>query len=66
MIAFLKAAVLGIILTMVVAYVIGSAGSSAGMLNVRGVTVNEIHFYWSWALFLIGTGISFGILLMMD
>ena len=66
MFAFLKAVTLGIILTMVVAYVIGSGGSSAGFLNVRGVTVNDIHFFWSWALFLIGTGISFGILLMME
>lgn len=66
MIAFLKALVLGIILTMVVAYIIGSGGTSAGILNVRGVTVNEVHFYWSWALLLIGTGISFGILLMME
>jgi hypothetical protein len=64
--AFLKAVALGIILTLVVAYIIGSAGSSAGILNVRGVTVNDIHFFWSWGLFLVGTGISFGILWMME
>ena len=66
MFAFLKALALGIILTLVVAYIIGSGGSSAGILNVRGVTVNDIHFFWSWGLLVAGTGVSFGILLMME
>ena len=66
MIAFLKAIVLGAFLALVVSLFIGSAGSSGGMLNVRSVVVQEIHFYWSWALFLIGTGLSFALFLMMD
>lgn len=66
MFAFFKAALLGALLTFVVAGVIGSGGSSGGMLSVRGFTVQDMHFFWSWALFLIGTGISFGILLMME
>ena len=66
MFAFLKALALGIILTLVVAYVIGSGGSSAGILNVRGVTVYDIDFFWSWGLFLAGTGLSYGILWMME
>ena len=36
------------------------------MLNVRSVIVEDFQFYWSWALFLIGTGLSFGIFLLMD
>ena len=66
MFAFLKAIVLGAFLALLVSLFIGSAGSSGGMLNVRSVAVQEIEFYWSWALFLLGTGLSFALFLMMD
>ena len=66
MFAFLKAVVLGIFLALIVSLFIGSGGSSGGMLNVRQVAIEGYQFYWSWALFLIGTGLSFGIFLMMD
>jgi len=66
MFAFLKAVALGIFLALIVSLFIGSGGSSGGMLNVRQVTIEGYDFYWSWALFLIGTGLSFGIFVMMD
>jgi hypothetical protein len=66
MFAFLKAIVIGIVLAFVVSLFIGSGGSTGGMLNVRHVTIGDFSFYWSWALFLIGTGLSFGIFMMMD
>ena len=66
MFAFLKALVLGIFLALIVSLFIGSGGSSGGMLNVRLVAIGDYEFYWSWALFLIGTGLSFGIFLMME
>lgn len=66
MIAFLKALALGIFLALIVSLFIGSGGSSGGMLNVRAVMFEGYQFYWSWALFVIGTGLSFGIFLMMD
>ena len=66
MAAFLKALALGIFLTLIVSLFIGSGGSSGGLLNVRQVAIEGFEFYWSWALFLIGTGLSFGIFLMMD
>ena len=66
MFAFLKAVALGIFLALIVSLFIGSGGSSGGMLNVRLVSVEGYDFYWSWALFLIGTGLSFGVFLMMD
>jgi hypothetical protein len=65
-IAFLKAVALGIFLALIISLFIGSGGSSGGMLNVREVTIEGYSFYWSWALFLIGTGISFGLFVMMD
>jgi hypothetical protein len=64
--AFLKAVALGIFLALVVSLFIGSGGSTGGMLNVRLVAIEGFQFYWSWALFLIGTGLSFGIFLLMS
>ena len=66
MFAFLKAIALGIFLAIIVSLFIGSGGSSGGILNVRLVTIEGFDFYWSWALFVIGTGLSFGIFLLMD
>jgi len=66
MFALLKAIALGIFLALIVSLFIGSGGSSGGMLNVRQVAIADVEFYWSWALFLIGTGLSFGIFLIMD
>lgn len=66
MFAFLKALVLGAFMALLLSLFIGSSGSTGGMLNVRHVTVADVEFYWSWALFLIGTGLSFGLLVMMD
>ena len=66
MFAFLKAVALGIFLAFIVSLFIGSGGSSGGLLNVRLVTIEGYQFYWSWALFVVGTGLSFGILLIMN
>jgi hypothetical protein len=66
MFAFLKAVALGIFLALIVSLFIGSGGSDGGMLNVRAVTVQGYQLYWSWALFLIGTGLSFVLFLLME
>ena len=66
MFAFLKAVALGAFLAVIVSLFIGSGGSSGGLLNVRLVTIEGYHFYWSWALFLIGTGLSFALFLMRE
>ena len=66
MFAFLKAAALGAFLAFIVSLFIGSGGSSGGMLNVRHVAIEEFQFYWSWPLFLIGTGLSFGMFMIME
>ena len=66
MFQLLKAIVVGIVLAGVVALFIGSGGSTGGLLNVFLVDMGDIEFYWSWPLFLVGTGISFGIFLLLD
>lgn len=64
--AFFKAVALGIFLALLVSLFIGSGGSSGGLLNVKYVSIEGYHFYWSWALFLVGTGLSFAIFMMID
>ena len=66
MFAFLKAVVLGAFLAFIVSLFVGSGGSSGGYLNVRHVMVSTYDFYWSWPLFLVGTGLAFGLFLMME
>ena len=66
MFAFLKAVGIGIFLAFLLSLFIGSGGSSGGMLNVRSVTFEGYQFYWSWARFLLGTALSFGIMLLRD
>ncbi|MBT2133925.1 hypothetical protein KK137_06220 [Croceibacterium sp. LX-88] len=66
MFALLKAIVLGAFLAGIVSLFIGSSGATGGMLNVRQVVVADFQFFWSWAVFLIGAGLSFGIFLLMD
>ena len=66
MFAFFKAVFLGAALALIVSLFIGSGGATGGMLNVHEVTIADVQFYWSWALFLIGTGLSFGLFLLME
>lgn len=61
----LKSIVFGAILAFIVSLFIGSGGSTGGILNVRHFVIEGVGFYWSWMLFLVGTGLSFGLMLMM-
>ncbi len=66
MFKLLKAIVVGVFLAWLVSLFIGSGGSSGGMLYIRHVAVSGYEFYWSWPLFVIGTGLAFGLFLLMD
>lgn len=65
MIALIKAIPFGIFLTVLVALFIGSGGGTGGTLAIRQVEVMDIELYWSWYLFLGGTGLTWVLLLMM-
>lgn len=60
-----KAIPLAMILTFVVALVIGSQGSSGGVLAIQQLDVGKYDILWSWPMFFASTGLSWGILLMM-
>lgn len=66
MFRFLKSMALGIVLAFVVSLFVGSGGSSGGLLNVRLVDAGDFEFYWSWPLFLAGTALAYGLLLLME
>jgi hypothetical protein len=61
----LKSIVLGAVLAFIVSLFIGSGGSTGGVLNVRHYVIEGVGFYWSWMLFVAGTALSFGLMLMM-
>ena len=65
MVALFKALPFGIFFTIIVALFMGSGGATGGTLAIRHVEVMDIPFYWSWYLFLGGTGITWALLLMM-
>ena len=66
MIALFKALLPGAILTWIVSLFIGSGGSRGGFLSIHDVTVAGFEFYWSWPLFLLGTGLAWVIFHVMD
>lgn len=57
----LKAMGLAAVLTGCVALVIGSQGSSAGSLAIHPMAVGDYRVFWSWPLFLAGSGLSWSL-----
>lgn len=60
----IKALTLGVILSATLALVLGSQGTSAGPLDVHLVSVADAKLYWSWPIFVSGSGLAFGIMLL--
>jgi hypothetical protein len=61
---FLKAFTLGAILSVTIGLVIGSQGTSAGPLAIHLVSLAEAKIYWSWPVFLSGSGLAWGLMLL--
>lgn len=59
-----KALTLGAILSATVALVIGSQGTSAGPLAIHLVPIAQAKLYWSWPIFVSGSGLAWGIMLL--
>ena len=72
--AMFKALIPGILLTWIVAGLIGSNGSKGGFLSIQylsftgngAFTGPEQGLYWSWPLFSAATLLGFSIFKMMD
>jgi hypothetical protein len=66
MIALLKGLIPGIILTWIVCSLIGSNGSTGGMLHIFHGEVAEHTVYFSWTLFFTSTGLSWLIFTLLE
>jgi hypothetical protein len=64
--ALFKALFPGLILTFIIAIVLGSNGSDGGFLHISRTHISGHIVYWSWPLFIASTGIAWGIIAMMD
>ena len=64
--AFLKALIPAFLLTWIVSGLIGSNGSTGGMLTIRHIWFGQHSFYWSWPLFLAATGLAWAMFWMTD
>ena len=59
-----KAMPLGAVLTLVVALAIGSQGSKGGPLQIFRAEIYQFDLWWSWPLFLGGTALAWGIMML--
>ena len=53
------------LLTFLAASILAAAGSRGGLLAIETAPLMEYHFFWSWPLFLLFTGLSWTLLSMM-
>ena len=60
----IKAVPLGAILSGVVSTIIGKQGSHGGQMAIHLVEYQDHHWYWSWPIFLAGTGLAWGIMML--
>lgn len=59
-----KAIPLGAILTFVVALAIGSQGSKGAQLAIFRAEIYQFDLWWSWPIFLAGTGLAWGVMML--
>lgn len=64
--SFVKALIPGLILTLIVATVMGSNGSTGAFLTIHQTELGGQEFYWSWPLFIASTGLAWGLFAMME
>jgi len=66
----IKAMVFGAVVSGCVAVVVGSQGTAAGPLAIEAVDVDDfisaidLRIYWSWPMFLAGTGLFWALSLL--
>jgi hypothetical protein len=60
----LKAVLLGAILSVTLGLIIGSQGTSAGPLAIHLLPLADARIYWSWPVFLSGSGLAWGLMLL--
>ena len=59
-----KALVLGALLSATIGLVVGSQGTTAGPLAIHLVAIADAKIFWSWPVFLSGSGLAWGLMLL--
>lgn len=60
----LKAMLIAAVVTGCIAIVIGTQGSTGGQLRIHSMMIQDFKVFWSWPLFLAGSGLSWGLILL--
>lgn len=60
----LKAMLIAAVVTGCIAIVIGTQGSTGGQLRIHSMMIQDYKVFWSWPLFLAGSGLSWGLILL--
>lgn len=60
----LRAMGLSAVLTLSLALVIGSQGTSAGPLAIYAINLDDFRFFWSWPVFLCASGFGWALMLL--
>ncbi len=66
MLSLLKAVIPGLIINLIVSTIVGSNGSTGGVLQIQHMNIQGYQIYGSWNLFFAATGLAWALLLMMD
>jgi hypothetical protein len=66
MIALIKGLIPGILLTWIVCGLIGSNGSTGGILHIFHASIGQFEIYWSWSLFIASTGLAWLIFALLE
>lgn len=64
MLELMKALMLGAVLSAIVAIMVGSQGSNGGPLAIHALPIAEARIYWSWPLFVTGSGLAWALMLL--
>ncbi len=66
MLALIKGVIPGGLLSWIVSTVIGSNGSTGGVMYIGRLMIAHHEIFWSWPLFIAGTALSWFILAMLE
>ena len=68
-----KAILMGVVVSWIFSAILGAQGAGWGQLYIHLVqfdvpvgNLNTIRYFWSWPIFFTATGISWGIMAMMN
>ena len=61
----MKALIPSTILTLIVAAIVGSSGSSGSLLDLETFKIGSGSYYWSWPFFMVVMALNCGIVVQM-